>query len=192
MKIKKDTRGFSLIELIIVMGIMAIFASAIIGTMGYLNAGRTKKASAKLNSKISYIQTETMTKKGNTYLYLYKKSDGIYMCTLNGQKAGIAADGFASRSELDSYLASQDIGDKLCDSKVTITGKNTAGGSMSLELSESNMLKIGYSKSTGAFTYCNDGDPGKQSDFYNCLELSGKETFKIKLIRATGKHYVDS
>ena len=39
MDIRKDQRGFSLVELIITMAIMAVFAGAIIGGLTYLNAG---------------------------------------------------------------------------------------------------------------------------------------------------------
>ena len=76
MDIRKDKRGFSLIELIITMAIMAVFAGAIIGGMSYINAGKTKKAAARLNNKISSIQTATMTKKGQTFLYIYRTSEG--------------------------------------------------------------------------------------------------------------------
>lgn len=192
MKRKSDTRGFSLVELIIVIGIMAVLTGVTFGVFGYINAGKTKKASNKLNSKLTYIQTETMTKKGDTYLYLYKTSDGIYTCTINGLNTGNPS-GFLSRSELDTYLAAHNVGDKICDSKVTITGK----GSTTLVLSETNMLKVGYSKSTGAFTYSNDGslaDDGtlRNKEFLNRLELKGKQTFYIKLIKATGKHYIEN
>ncbi len=191
MKKKSDTRGFSLIELIIAMGVFAVLSVAIFGGISYINAGKTKKASNALNGKLTFIQTETMTKKGTVFLYVYKTADGIYMCALNGESTGYP-DGFMSRAELDSYVAGHDVATKLCDSRVTITGK----GSSSLTLTDTNMLKIGYSKSTGAFTYSNDGSLAADGtlhnkEFLSRLELTGKETFYIKMIKATGKHYIE-
>lgn len=188
MKRLQDQRGFSLVELIIVMGIMGIFAGAIAGTMGYLNSGRTKKASNKLDTKLDYIQSETMTKEGNTYLYIYVKSDGVYTCILNEKTSGTAG-GFQSRSDLNNYSGLADVEGKLCDSKVEIISSKSGSSGSSLTLDTNNMLKIGYSKSTGAFTYSNDGDP-VHTDFYDNIELTGKETFKIKLVQKTGKHFI--
>lgn len=203
MNVRKDMRGFSLIELIIVMAIMAIFAGVFAGAMGYINTGKTKKASAKLNSRLTYIQTETMTKKGETYLYIYQTSDGVHYCILsseedsNGDGSPDYPKGFRSRSELDSYLSANDIGSKLCDSTVKLSGKDSTGGGLApLTLGTGNMLKIGYSKATGAFTYSNNGqlDTNGEFDdvpFYSAVELSGKQTFTIKLVKTTGKHFVE-
>lgn len=180
----QDQRGFSLVELIIMMGIMAVLSGAIVGTMGYMNSGRTKKASSKLDTKLDYIQTETMTKKGNTYLYIYTKSDGVYTCILNEQDGD-----FTSRASLDAYSDLAAWESKLCDSKVKIISSKSGSSGSGLSLDSNNMLKIGYSKSTGAFTYSNSGSV-TATDFYDSIELSGKDTFKIKLVQKTGKHFV--
>ena len=197
MDIRKDKRGFSLVELIIAMAIMAVFAGAIIGGLLYINAGKTKKASAKLNNEITSIQTATMTKKGVTYLYIYRTSDGIFSstgkATADTDGDGVP-DGYKSRSDLDAALTAGKISQtKLCDSSVKITGSEA--GASATSLTESNMLKLGYSKGTGSFIYSNDGTvtSGKkmtEMPFYNKIELSGKEKFTIQLVKTTGKHFV--
>ena len=133
MDIRKDQRGFSLVELIITMAIMAVFAGAIIGGMTYLNAGKTKKASAKLNNEISSIQTATMTKKGETYLYLYRTNDGVFSSivssTYDADNDGTPdfPDGFMNRADLNTYLTNGGSQTKICDSTVSIKGKVGTG-----------------------------------------------------------------
>jgi prepilin-type N-terminal cleavage/methylation domain-containing protein len=196
MDLYKDKRGFSLVELIIVMGIMAIFAGGIAGTLGYINRGKTKKAAATLNSQLTAIQQSNMTLKGATYLYLYKDGSQIYMVTAHAKD--IDGDGkinstandpesanYTNRSNLDSYVSSYGGETKLCSSKVDVIGID---GSSTGTLDDSNMIRISYSKGTGAFTY---SDMGSDSVFYNTIKLQGTETFTVKLVKNTGKHFVE-
>lgn len=198
MDVRKDRRGFSLVELIITMAIMSLFAGALIGGLGYVNAGRSKKAATKLNNAISRIQTDTMTKKGETYLYLFQTSKGVYFFTLNseedldGDGSPDYPNGLNSRAQVTAFVNANDNAEKLCDSAVTVKAKD---GSGSITLSGSNMLKVGYSKGTGAFTYSNDGQVDSNGEFtnvpfYNEIKLFGKDKYTIKLVKATGKHFL--
>jgi prepilin-type N-terminal cleavage/methylation domain-containing protein len=177
MDLYKDKRGFSLVELIIVMGIMAVFAGGIAGAIGYINQGKTKKAAATLNSKLTAIQQSNMTLKGATYLYLYKDGSEVYMVT--------SKTNYTDRDSLKTYVASNGGQTKLCSSKVDVSGSD---GSSTGTLSDDNMIRISYSKGTGAYTYC---DMGSDSVFYNTIKLEGTETFTVKLVKNTGKHFVE-
>lgn len=196
---RKDRRGFSLIELIITMAIMAIFAAVTIGALGYLNAGKTKKASAKLNSRLNYIQSETMTKEGCSFLYLYKQSDGIYYLVSNKNGSGaVSKDGLASVSELSSISSS---GTKVCDANVDVELSAMNGAKVNLKelgtasaANEVDFYKIGYDKATGAFSKkcaVYQASTEDASVFYDTIKLSGKQTFTVKLVKRTGKHYID-
>jgi hypothetical protein len=175
---------------------LAIFAGGIAGSLNYINRGKTKKASATLNSQLTSIQQSNMTLKGATYLYLYKDGDDIYMVT--ARASDVNGDGkidttenteesanYTDRSNLNGYVSSNGGQRKLCSSKVDVIGID---GSTTGTLTDSNMIRIGYSKGTGAFTYC---DMGSDSVFYNTIKLKGTETFTVKLVKNTGKHFVE-
>jgi prepilin-type N-terminal cleavage/methylation domain-containing protein len=203
MDLRKDKRGFSLVELIIVMGIMAVFAGGIFGALGYINQGKTKKAAATLNSELTSIQQSNMTLKGATYLYLYQDGGTIYMVT--ARASDVNGDGeidktpntkesanYTSRTALNGYVSDNGGQGKLCSSKVEVIGID---GGDSTTLTDDNMIRIGYSKSTGAFTYCDMGKETKDDDvtslFFNTIKLKGTETFTVKLVKNTGKHFVE-
>ncbi len=174
---KNFNKGFTLIELIITIAIMAILTSMTVGGISIINSANARKSATKLDGKFDTLQVSAMTKSGTPYMYIYMKSDGLY-CSIIRNKLN-------TRTALNTYLTSN-------SNEVQISGSNvavSATGSASVTLSTSNMLRVAYNKSSGAFICCTAGEV--DSFDYNRIILKGRSTYHISLVETTGKHNMD-
>lgn len=174
---KECEDGFTMVEMIITIAISAILVGTVITAFGYLNSGNAKRSAARFNSKLTTAQTETMMLKEPTYLYLYKVSDGSVKCIL-------LKDNCQSRSDLNSKLTGlspTDVG----GSGVNVRAKIEGGGTYTL--GQDNMIKVAFDKASGAYKTANYG-VDTDHVFYNEIEFSGREKYKVTLVKMTGKH----
>ena len=73
-----NNKGFSLVEVLIVIAMTAILGSVTVLSFSTLDTARAKKASAKIKGQLNLIRTTTMNKSGDTALKIYKDSKGVY------------------------------------------------------------------------------------------------------------------
>ena len=174
---RKCEDGFTMVEMIITIAISAILVGSIVAVLGYISAGNAKRSAARFNSKLNTAQTETMMQAKPTYLYLYKVSDGSVKCIM-------LKDNCQSRSDLNTKLTGlspTDVG----GSGVNVRAKIEGGGTYTL--GQNNMIKVAFDKASGAYKTVNYGDD-TDTVFYNEIEFSGREKFKVNLVKMTGKH----
>ncbi len=74
---KQDNRGFSLVELIIVIAIMGIIIVMLAGSLNYIGNSQARSLANSIKTAVGQTRIQTMGKY-ETYLYIYKGSDGKY------------------------------------------------------------------------------------------------------------------
>ncbi len=75
--IKKDNRGLSLVELVIIIAIMAIMIGVLVGSLGYIGNSQARSLANAIKTSIGQTRIQTMGK-NEAYLYIYRGTDNKY------------------------------------------------------------------------------------------------------------------
>ena len=87
---KKKNRGFSLIEIIVTIAIMAVITAGAVSIYSLINSSKLKSMAGKVNDAISNVRSDTLTKEG-VYGYLMKYDNTEKCCTICLYKDGNTA-----------------------------------------------------------------------------------------------------
>lgn len=175
MKLCRDHRGMSLVEVIIVLAVMGIMMGVSATLIGHVYYANTKQAVEEIDATLSKQRVEAMSHKDTIYLYIYSLSDGYYMKQLS--------------EELYAFDSSKMTSDgiKLCGGSTTVLRDGTA-------VDSSNIIRIAYKRS-GVFDTTDvsgaSGISGDKRTNVTTITVSGRGSFSISLTADTGKHYVN-
>lgn len=163
MRVLKDQKGFSLLELVVVAGIVALLAGISFRLVGHLHNANIEKATQYVSNALTKQQTRSMSRANKPYLYIYKLSGAYYYCL----------------SEEDSYNPST-MGTNGMEIGAGFTIKFQYDGQPEKELDDSVVLKI-YYKKDGTFADC--------PKTFKIVTSNSVKT--IKFNKATGRHVVE-
>ncbi len=159
--------GFSLVELIIVIAIMAILSGGALLSYNLVRSADTKGTAYDIDSELTTLRSETMAKAGTTYMHLYRYNDEYYIDVTSSES-------FSAWGE----------GTKIGDSRVTVTIVYSEW--YKVTLSNWSVFTIRYQKKDGAFY--SSGDFPIEID----VTSDGATGYAVYMIKNTGKHYVES
>ena len=173
---KKNNKGMSLVEIIIVIAIVGILAVASFSMAGNIKYANTQKTVESIEDKLDNLQITTMSKATKQYLYIYRVGGSYY--------AKVSSTATSNRND----ALFDDQGTKLSNSALTISYKPHVGDSKVLVGSD-NFIRICYNRA-GAFYYPGSGSTTLGT---NCdkIYVNGSREYVITLVEETGKHYVE-
>lgn len=171
----KNNKGFTLIELIVVVAILAACTGLVTASVSVIFSSGAAKCADGLNAAISKCRISAMSRSGSVYLRLYR----------NGASNHVMADYL----ENGVVKTSDDIGSSSCGVTFDTDAEHTLGA-----LGSGSVLCLTFDRDTGALvTLKSDGSqPADSIPQCGSIAVSGGgRTYKISFVPATGAHTLE-
>jgi prepilin-type N-terminal cleavage/methylation domain-containing protein len=174
----QSNRGFSLIELMVVISILAILVAGSGVSLHLASYSNTERVAKEIDSALSKLQLETMSQ-GNQNHYLAIEWDMTekvyYICKATSSNVLTEANWASAVKTITNKK-------KLASESIIISYSNQTDGSNSVLLRDVNsILLLSFIPSTGAF----------QSSSKQILIASDSKTTILHVVSITGNHYIE-
>lgn len=180
---KKNNKGLSLVELVIVVAIITIFAGFTLYNVANIPGYRARECSRKITSNLNELKVKTLGK---------AKCNGDYVWVLhkkNGQ--------FYIKSMVECHSSTPQLNEQIKISKGRLTVTYLGSSGTPEELEEGKAIKLCFDRASGALYACGsnemsdaDSDYATTGSLTTIKEITvkgGAKTYTTKLVAATGK-----
>ncbi len=177
--IKKNLNGFSLVEIIMVMAIVAILISGIAVSTNILFKTSGKKCASIINDSLTKLRTESMAKEGRFALKIIRDDTGNY--SIEFCKYDITENKWVSYLEPKNLKFKNDITYKALETgqQPDISDAEIMAG---IIITKNKPILIEFDKSSGSVI--------SGAGEYKVHSSNGSD-YTIKLVKLTGTHYLE-
>lgn len=180
---KKKNAGFSMLELIIVIGMLAILAGIVIGFSGNIGGFKVKQYAEIVDSFMRKTRTDAMAKNNVSGFCLYQKDNQYFIESYREKK---------SETGTMEYIA-QEVRELGGNSGVQIeVSKSDQSGAKLLEDNGEDItscIRVRYATGTGAVEAITlDNSEELQMDYTRITFRKGDVSHWIEINPVTGKH----
>lgn len=177
-KEKHNNKGFSLLELIIVVAIMAVIIGIMVVSMTVVAKGNAKKAAKNLYNSINTLRFDTMSVNADWYMIITKDSKGYKFTTYKdkGDETGSVYKVLNAGASVNiQYIADDSDG-------------NASHTTTDLTSDTFENMEIKFRKDTGAFEYVKvNGRPVMTGTKGTFKVTSGNSEHQVTLWYKTGR-----
>ena len=158
-----DKKGFTLVELIVVIAIIGIVAGLIGVSTSSVSSARARQCSESIDTLISKCRIDCLSRAGEFKLIISIDGDGNVVANYYKNGTLVKTDTFSGKGFAVKYT------------------KNLLGAETEVAL-EGNPLTLSFDRGTGSQKYQSDGT------CYTSISFISSHTFKIELVPSTGSH----
>lgn len=172
----RDEKGFSLIELIVTVALMAVIMAVVVIGMGAMTGMHARECAKDLDAALDQEKNYALTKSGSVdcYMELKKEADGFYVEFYVPDKP-------VAKPEDITYI----LIDRKKIGKASVSIVCTFEGGATQEIDESRSVKFYFNRVSGAFKEC---EYGASKAFCREIRVTKNRVYLLSLVPATGKH----
>lgn len=184
---RKDNKGFSMVELMIVIALMAVVGGVLVYSFSMVTGQQARQCASNLSTALDKAKNYSLTKSASSdaYVEIARETNGGYIATYYAPVSPINDSAVPGSSDY-VQLEQESLGKRAVEVTCYMEGGT------SFQITETNHLRVYYDRVSGAFKEAVAVSGASETTaFCSKIVITRGRTYEITFVNATGKHLLD-